>query len=297
MQIEMHTNQVTSLPWLTTGDVLRIHRAKVMRYGSVRNTTRLAHNGKEMTSVTVVPITEHNTQRDYQPGIVYNVRKYPVGPNTGEIFEETKKLHVFAAEALKRQSLKAPEDSSTIIGRVSNIEKASDRFHVSTVTDDNDDPQLREVTILVRSPAQAMGKAFLFHHLRSGDWVMIEEMEMYNEKWNSYVAPIGRITRIPEWSFDVQNTVALMKKAEADNLAEQLEELVEPAAESSVENEQPRQSFNDDDYAWTQELERLPVGRSEMDKAIEQGGVTGPLLTQSRDGTVEVDDVFDFVEE
>lgn len=50
----MHTNQVTSLPWLTTGDVLRIHRAKVMRYGSVRNTTRLAHNGKEMTSVTVV---------------------------------------------------------------------------------------------------------------------------------------------------------------------------------------------------------------------------------------------------
>ncbi|KAF4660515.1 hypothetical protein FOL46_006096 [Perkinsus olseni] len=296
MQIELHTNQVTSLPWLTTGDVLRIHRTKVIRYDSVKNTTRLAHNGREKTSVTIVPISEHNTHRDYQPGTPYNVRGYPVGPNTGEVYEETKKLHIFAAEALKRQSLKVPEDSSTVIGRVSHIERSSDRFHVSTVTDDDDNPLLREVTVLVRSPAQAMGKAFLFHHLRSGDWVMVEEMEIHSEKWGSYIAMVGRITRLPEWSYDVQHTISLMKKAETDKEAEQLEELVEPPARSDAENEPPPQSFADD-YAWTQELDRLPVGRAELDKAIEQGGLTGPVLTQSKDGTVEVDDVFDFIEE
>ncbi|KAF4741787.1 hypothetical protein FOZ63_023486 [Perkinsus olseni] len=296
MQIELHTNQVTSLPWLTTGDVLRIHRTKVIRYDTVKNTTRLAHNGREKTSVTIVPVSERNTHRDYQPGTPYNVRGYPVGPNTGEVYEETKKLHIFAAEALKRQSLKVPEDSSTVIGRVSHIERSSDRFHVSTVTDDDDNPQLREVTVLVRSPAQAMGKAFLFHHLRSGDWVMVEEMEIHSEKWGSYIAMVGRITRLPEWSYDVQHTIALMKKAETDKEAEQLEELVEPPARSDAENEPPPQSFGDD-YAWTQELDRLPVGRAELDKAIEQGGLTGPVLTQSKDGTVEVDDVFDFIEE
>ncbi|KAF4727708.1 hypothetical protein FOZ62_017404 [Perkinsus olseni] len=282
MQIELHTNQVTSLPWLTTGDVLRIHRTKVIRYDSVKNTTRLAHNGREKTSVTIVPISEHNTHRDYQPGTPYNVRGYPVGPNTGEVYEETKKLHIFAAEALKRQSLKVPEDSSTVIGRVSHIERSSDRFHVSTVTDDDDNPQLREGCDDYEYRVADGGAAppQLFHHLQSGDWVMVEEMEIHSEKWGSYIAMVGRVTRLPEWSYDVQHIISLMKKAETDKEAEQLEELVEPQARSDAENEPPPQSFGDD-YAWTQELDRLPVGRTELDKAIEQGGLTGRVFLSS----------------
>ncbi|KAF4653254.1 hypothetical protein FOL47_010615 [Perkinsus chesapeaki] len=209
------------------------------------------------------------------------------------------KLHVFAADALKKQSLKMPEEESIVIGRVSVIDKSSDRFQLSTVTDNVDDPELREVTILLRCPT-SHGKTFLFHRMRPGDWVMVENMELYDAKWNSYVAQVEHVTRLPEWSYDVQHTISLMKNAEKDREAEELEELIERPTGSDEENEppsQPSQAFGGDNYGWTQEIEKIPQGGSEIDKAIAQGGLTGPLLTQSKEGTVEVDDVFDFIEE